>query len=189
MTQAFNLSQLANKTNTAGQIDLSTAVSSTLPIANGGTGSTSTTYCNLATNVTGTLPISNGGTGSTTASGALANLGGLQGSTTQLAKAWVRFSGSTGSITSQFNVSSVTRNATAFYTVNMTNALSSANYVVVGTGSNQAGGGSSAYTFCAFTGNSGGNYIAPTTTNFACVTVQANLGFQDNTTVSAVVFL
>ena len=37
----------------------------TLAIANGGTGSTSTTYCDLASNVTGTLPIANGGTGTT----------------------------------------------------------------------------------------------------------------------------
>jgi hypothetical protein len=39
----------------------------------GGTGSTSTTYCSLTTNVTGTLPVANGGTGlnSTPANGAL----------------------------------------------------------------------------------------------------------------------
>jgi hypothetical protein len=37
-----------------------------LPIASGGTGSTSTTYANLTTNVTGTLPVANGGTGATT---------------------------------------------------------------------------------------------------------------------------
>jgi hypothetical protein len=37
----------------------------TLPIASGGTGSTSTTYCNLTTNVTGTLPVASGGTGIT----------------------------------------------------------------------------------------------------------------------------
>jgi hypothetical protein len=36
-----------------------------LPIASGGTGSTSTTFVNLATNVTGTLPVANGGTGAT----------------------------------------------------------------------------------------------------------------------------
>lgn len=48
-----------------GKIGLTTHVSGTLPIASGGTGSTSTTYCNLTTNVTGTLPIANGGTGST----------------------------------------------------------------------------------------------------------------------------
>ena len=36
-----------------------------LPVASGGTGSTSTTYCSLTTNVTGTLPVANGGTGIT----------------------------------------------------------------------------------------------------------------------------
>jgi hypothetical protein len=38
MTQAFNLSQLANKVNTSGQIDVSTAATGTLSPANGGTG-------------------------------------------------------------------------------------------------------------------------------------------------------
>jgi hypothetical protein len=45
--------------------NLTTNVTGTLPIANGGTGSTSTTFVNAATNITGTLPIANGGTGST----------------------------------------------------------------------------------------------------------------------------
>lgn len=45
--------------------NLATNVTGTLPIANGGTGSTSTTYCSLTTNVTGTLPAGNGGTGNT----------------------------------------------------------------------------------------------------------------------------
>ena len=49
-------------------LPLSTGVTGTLPVANGGTGSTSTTYCSLATNVTGTLPVGNGGTGTTTPS-------------------------------------------------------------------------------------------------------------------------
>ena len=42
---------------------LTTDVSGTLPIANGGTGTTSTTFANLTTNVTGVLPPANGGTG------------------------------------------------------------------------------------------------------------------------------
>ena len=46
-----------------------------LPIASGGTGSTSTTFVNLATNVTGTLPVANGGSGGTTASAARTNFG------------------------------------------------------------------------------------------------------------------
>jgi hypothetical protein len=42
---------------------LTADVSGTLPIANGGTGTTSTTFANLTTNVTGVLPPANGGTG------------------------------------------------------------------------------------------------------------------------------
>lgn len=38
MTQAFNLSQLANKVNTSGQLDVATGVTGTQPVANGGTG-------------------------------------------------------------------------------------------------------------------------------------------------------
>ena len=62
---------LTNKTisgasNTVTDIPLTTGVTGTLPIANGGTGTTSTTFANLTTNVTGTLPVGNGGTGTTT---------------------------------------------------------------------------------------------------------------------------
>jgi len=42
-----------------GKIGLATHVSGTLPIANGGTGSTATQFVNLATNVTGNLPVTN----------------------------------------------------------------------------------------------------------------------------------
>lgn len=50
---------------TAITINSSQAVSLTNPLgtASGGTGSSSTTYCNLTSNVTGTLPVANGGTG------------------------------------------------------------------------------------------------------------------------------
>ena len=41
----------------------SLTLASALPITSGGTGSTSTTYCNLQANITGTLPVANGGTG------------------------------------------------------------------------------------------------------------------------------
>ena len=52
----------------------SLTLGSALPIASGGTGSTSTTFVNLASNVTGTLPVANGGTGlsTTTAYGLIA---------------------------------------------------------------------------------------------------------------------
>jgi hypothetical protein len=50
---------------TLANVDLTSQVTGTLPIANGGTGTTSTTFVNLTTNVTGTLPVANGGTGAT----------------------------------------------------------------------------------------------------------------------------
>jgi hypothetical protein len=50
---------------TLANVNLTSQVTGTLPIANGGTGTTSTTFANLTTNVTGTLPVANGGTGIT----------------------------------------------------------------------------------------------------------------------------
>jgi hypothetical protein len=44
MTQAFNLSQLANKVNTSGQLDASTGLTGQVPVANGGTAQS--TYTN-----------------------------------------------------------------------------------------------------------------------------------------------
>ena len=44
----------------------SLTLGSALPIASGGTGTTSTTFANLTSNVTGTLPVANGGTDITT---------------------------------------------------------------------------------------------------------------------------
>ena len=58
-------------------LPLTSGVTGTLPIANGGTGTTSTTFANLTTNVTGTLPVANGGTGVTTAAAITALVGNL----------------------------------------------------------------------------------------------------------------
>jgi hypothetical protein len=41
MTQAFNLSQLANNLNTSGQLDATDGLTGAVPVANGGTGQTS----------------------------------------------------------------------------------------------------------------------------------------------------
>lgn len=63
-------------------------------------------------------------------SGVLATQNGMSG----IAKAWVYFTGSTGTINGSFNVSSVTRNATADYTINFTTAMPNASYCAVGNG-------------------------------------------------------
>jgi hypothetical protein len=46
------------------------------------------------------------------------------------AKAWVNFAGSTATIRASYNVSSITRNTTGQYFVNLTNALADTNYCV-----------------------------------------------------------
>lgn len=80
----------ARKRNSADQINLATQMTGTLPVANGGTGTTSVAgiktllglaalaykaVVNLASEVTGTLPIGNGGTGLTSSPSMLTNLG------------------------------------------------------------------------------------------------------------------
>jgi hypothetical protein len=62
---------------------LTSDVSGTLPIANGGTGTTSTTFANLTTNVTGTLPEANGGTGESTYSNGQLLIGNAAGGLTK----------------------------------------------------------------------------------------------------------
>jgi hypothetical protein len=66
-----------NGTDVGAQVNWlgSLALGAALPIASGGTGTTSTTFVNLATNVTGTLPVANGGSGGTTAATARTNFG------------------------------------------------------------------------------------------------------------------
>jgi hypothetical protein len=62
----LSIAQGGTGTSSTTFTNLATNVTGTLPIANGGTGSTSTAFVNAATNITGTLPIANGGTGATT---------------------------------------------------------------------------------------------------------------------------
>jgi len=56
-------------------------------------------------------------------------------------RAWVNFNGTgTVAIRASFNVSSITDNGVGLYTVNFTNALTDANYSVVGWATNATGG-------------------------------------------------
>ena len=47
MTAAYNLSQLANRANSSGQLDISTASTGVLAVANGGTGAATHTANNV----------------------------------------------------------------------------------------------------------------------------------------------
>ena len=60
-------------------------------------------------------------------SGVLSTNNGMSG----IAKAWAIWTGSTGAVLNSFNVSSVTRNSTGNYTVNMTTAMPNTYYVPI----------------------------------------------------------
>jgi hypothetical protein len=79
---------------------------------------------------------------STTSAPAFQNTSGT--AVGQLSNSWVNFNAYGGTITirAQFNVTSVTYNSEGNFTVNLTNALPSANYVV-----SICLGGSNAYTY------------------------------------------
>ena len=155
-TTADGTGALALQTTTAGgaattALTISTAqvvtLANALPVASGGTGTTSTTFVNLATNVTGTLPVANGGTGVTTSTGSGAVVLGTSPTLTTptinsaqvatvsgtaplyFARAWVNFNGTgTVAIRASGNVSSITDNGTGDYTVNFTTAMSDTSY-------------------------------------------------------------
>ena len=89
-------------------------------------------------------------------------------STSQLAKAWVSYNATAQTISSSYNVSSVTYNATGEFTINFTTAFADNKYAIVGTtlggvsiGTGR-GGGSDITTTTAkmYTGYISGTYVA-----------------------------
>jgi len=109
----------------------------------------------------------------------------LMDSTVGVCRAWVNYKGvATRGINASFNVSSVTANATGDYTFNFTNALSDANYAVVGTVV-----GSQTAVFVEY--SSGGVGTAPTlksTTQIRVVTVNSANSLADNYDVNVAIF-
>lgn len=82
MTQAFNLSQLANNLNTSGQLDATDGLSGLVPLANGGTGASNTVNSivagtGISTSVSGTQV-----TITSTVTGGVTSLNGQQGAIT-----------------------------------------------------------------------------------------------------------
>lgn len=69
-TELTNVQTAVNSKLDSSSFTASNIASGTLAIAYGGTGTSSTTYCNLATNTTGVLAVANGGTGLATFGGA-----------------------------------------------------------------------------------------------------------------------
>lgn len=95
---------------------------------------------------------------------------GLTGSTSQLCKAWVNFNGtSTVAIRASFNVSSITDNGVGDYTVNFTNALTDANYVVTATPTLSPGNGTTIPSFAY--GIQAAAEVAPTSSAFRLSTI------------------
>jgi hypothetical protein len=97
---------------------------------------------------------------------------------TGIAKAWVQFAGSTGTVNGSFNVSSVTRTSTGTYTMNFITPMPNANYAW-SAGGYRAGN----------TANFGGASVsAPTTTSFVFVTFDASFNLTDMTLGCASIF-
>jgi len=102
------------------------------------------------------------------------------------AKAWVNFTGSTATIRSSYNVSSITRNSTGDYTVNFTTAFSDANYSICGVASPSYGVANGNLSIDAQTSSL--SESAPTTSAFRCLTRQNNDVMYDAKYVNVSVF-
>ena len=152
----------------------------TLAVANGGTGTTSTTFANLATNVTGTLPVANGGTGSASGVPAAIVLAGtfstgayVLGSTSSLQLGPISPSAS-----HRFTTTAVTANPAA--TINVGSDASSTGIVVT----DQVSGSSSRVLISFATGTFPGSGYAQVTTNGTTVTYGTGSDYRLKTNVT-----
>ena len=106
--------------------------------------------------------------------GVLATQNGMTG----IAKAWVNFNGSGGTINNSFNVSSITVNGTGDYTVNFTTAMPNANYAWATTAYRQPNSAN----------NANAAQAAPTTTAFRFLTIDATFTPVNATLATATIF-
>jgi len=170
----------------AGLINLTTGVTGTLPVANGGTGVTSSTGSGnnvlstspTLTTPTLTSPVINSATISTVSGSA----------PLAMARAWVSFNGTSGSIYGSFNTSSVTRNSTGNYTVNITTALPNTTYSTVASASSNGTGNGNVVSVSVYCSAAGTNNT-PTTTNYRLLAYHgANALLQDTDFINCVSF-
>jgi len=196
LLKASNLSDVANATTSRtnlvaaksganSDITSLTGLTTPLTVAQGGIGAATLTANNVllgngtsalqvvAPSTSGNVLTSNGTTWVSSTPTAV--------NTSQLAKAWANWDGSSGTIRSSYNVSSVTRTATGTYTVAFTSALANANYAVV-CGTSAANGA-----------NDGGymgiqNGTTPSTSSFGLVTDGRTTGEYDPTYAMVAVF-
>ena len=119
MTQAFNLSQLANNLDSSGRLDATDGLVNAVPVANGGTGASSApaartnlglgsiaTQNSNAVGITGgsisgitDLAVADGGTGASTAADARANLGAPSTTGAGASGTWgINVTGSSGTV-------------------------------------------------------------------------------------------
>jgi hypothetical protein len=124
----------------------------------------------------GTLTIStlSDGTNSTSSTNC------IQGS----AKAWLNMNGSTPALTTSYNISSITRNATGQFQVNITNALTDANYSCVGTASIAGSTFNNVVTLNCW----GATVKAPTSSIFYFTVDSPTLGAQNPTAINFALF-
>jgi hypothetical protein len=176
-------------------VNLATQVTGTLPIANGGTGTTSTTFANLATNVTGTLPVANGGTGTSTP--AL-----VQGSGVTITGTWpnqtISATGSGGTVTSVTGTAPVVSSGGSTPAISMAAATASVNGYMTSTYAAKLDGIAAGATnvtntnqltngagFITGSGNTTGSAGSLVTTNFSVVESGGKLLFKYGATTIA----
>jgi hypothetical protein len=104
------------------------------------------------------------------------------------AKAWLHFNGvGTPAIVDNFNITSITDNAAADYTVNFASALANANYcIVTGNGSLASGSGHAHITLNRV--NATGTHVDPTTGAFRLTCADAAGTTTENKFIYAAVF-
>jgi hypothetical protein len=143
MTQAFNLAQLANNLNTSGQLDATDGLSGLVTNANlasSGTASSTTflrgdrTWAIAGLQAASTAE-AQAGTSDTVAITPLKMRQGFNASGSApvyACRAWVNFNGTTATIRSSGNVSSITYISTGYYRINFSVVMPTNNYAVTG---------------------------------------------------------